>query len=52
MDQFSSTCRHPVGPAPFIEDAFFYALNNFGFLFVLFCFVLFLVKNQVPIDSD
>jgi hypothetical protein len=27
----SSTCRLPVRPAPFVEDAFFFLLYGFGF---------------------
>ena len=34
---FSSTCRHLVRPAPFIEDAFIFSLYGFGFF----------IKNQV-----
>ena len=39
----SSTCRHPVRPAPFVEDVFFFfPLYGFGFFIRLniFCFFL------------
>jgi hypothetical protein len=40
MDLFAFFCmQHPVSPAPFVKDASFSPLYNFGFS----------VKNQVPI---